>query len=134
MAVSKSGTQITWSASNSVSVSNGGNQTSDAVSLASTSFLASVTFKADNAGTPASGDTLDCHILYTTGDPDGASSDEYDTPSGQTLVAVLDTNEDDPAQITVPINAAAKGFKVYVENNAASNNITASAELYEVSG
>lgn len=133
MAVSKDETQITWSASNSTSVSNGSNATSDAATLDTASIQASLTVKADNGGTPAAGDTVDVYVLYSTGDPDGASTDEYDTPAPHNRVLTLDTNTNNPDQCTIPISPCAKALKVYVENNASSNSITVSAALYETS-
>lgn len=134
MAVSKSSTQVTWpTAANSASVSSGGNATSEAGTFATDSFEAMLTCKADNGGTPAAGDTVDFYLLYTTGDPDGASTDEYDTNMQGTYLCTLDTNADDPAQKTVRVSPVAKGFKVYAVNNASSNSITVAAELYEAS-
>jgi hypothetical protein len=135
MAVSKASTQVTWSSSNSTSVSSGSTATSDAMSISSDSFDAMITFKADNGGTPASGDTIDFYILYSTGDPDGASTDEYDAADTLhgTFLCQLDTNTTDPAQRTVQIPVAAKGFKIFASSNASSNSITVSSELYEAS-
>ena len=132
MAVSKSNTQVTWSTSNSVSVSASSNSTSDAHAFDSTSVSAMVTMKADNGGTPASGDTVDFYLLYTTGDPDGGTAtDEYDTVGHAMHVATLDTNSEDPARKTVEIPVSAKGFKVYAVNNSSGRAVTVSAEVYE---
>ena len=79
MAITRSENQVTWSASNSVSVTSGSSQTSDAVTLNDTCVMASITCKADNAGTPASGDIINFYWASTVGDPDGASTDEYPT-------------------------------------------------------
>lgn len=136
MAISKNRQQIEWSSSDSTSVSSGSTATSDAVTPSATVFRGSVQIKADNGGTPASGDTLDVYILYTTGDPDADpdSSDEYDTAAHGEYLFELDTNAEDPAIKTAEINVACKGFKIYVENNASSNSITASAQLEEILG
>ena len=131
MAVSKSNTQVTWSAANSVSVAASSNTTSDAHTFDSTSVSAMVTVKGDNDGTPSSGDTMDFYLLYTTGDPDGAGADEYDTVGHAMHVSTLDTNSDDPARKTVEIPVSAKGFKIYAVNNSAGNAITVSTEVYE---
>ena len=131
MAVSKSETQIVWSAANNLSVAAAGTGTSDAFTFDATSFAAMITCKADNNGTPASGDKVEFYLLYTTGDPDGASTDEYDTTTQGTLLCILDTNITDPAQATVPVSPSAKGGKIYVKNNAPSNGITVSATMYE---
>ncbi len=65
MAVANNEQQVTWSSSDSVSVSAGGTQTSDAVTFSTTAFAAMITFKADNSGTPAAGDTVDFNIRLT---------------------------------------------------------------------
>ena len=59
MVVANNERQVTWSSSNSVSVSAGSTQASDAASFSATAFAAMITLKADNGGTPASGDTVD---------------------------------------------------------------------------
>jgi hypothetical protein len=129
MAITTESAQVQWSAANSVSVAASGTQTSDAVSIPDTAFAGEITLKADNDDTPSSGDTITFKILYTCGDPDGTSSDEYDTDDNAPVAAVLDTNVDEPAVITIKLaNIAAKGFKVYAKNNNASHAITVSAE------
>ena len=134
MAITKAETQIVWSAANNLSVSAGSTGTSDAFTFDATSFNATITLKADNNGTPTSGDKVDFYLLYTNGDPDGTSSDEYDSATQGTWLATLDTNTNDPAQTTVAINPSAKGGKIYAKNNAGSNGITASATMYETKG
>lgn len=132
MAVTKSLVQVTWSAANNQSVTAAGTATSDAFTFDATSFNAMIQLKADNNGTPASGDKVEFYLLYTAGDPDGAEvADEYDTTLQGTLLAVLDTFANDPALATVAVNPSAKGGKVYAANKAASNGITVSAQLYE---
>ncbi len=134
MAITKSETQIQWSAANSVSVAASGNATSDAFSFDTASILAMITLKADNNGTPAAGDTVTFYLLYTTGDPDGTGSDEYDSTTQGTLLAVVDTNITDPAQTTVEVCPSAKGGKIYAVNNNATRAITVSATMYETKG
>ena len=70
MAVANNEVQVQWSSANSVSVSAGGSQASDAFSFSATAFDAMVTLKADNSATPADGDTVDFYYLPTAGDPD----------------------------------------------------------------
>ena len=131
MAVSKSNTQVTWSSATSKSVSSSSNATSDAHTFSSNAVAAMITIKADHSGTPASGDTVDFFLLYTTGDPDASSDDEYDSSGHGMHLATLDTNTDDPAIKTVEIPVSAKGFKIYSENNDSNASITVSAEVYE---
>ena len=131
MAISKSNTQVTWSSATSKAVGSSSNETSDAHTFSSNSVTAMITVKADLSGTPASGDTVDFFLLYTTGDPDAASSDEYDSVGHGMHIASLDTNADDPAIKTVEIPVSAKGFKVYAKNNDPNATITVSAEVYE---
>ena len=123
--------QITWpTAANSSSISSGSNDTSEAATVTSGTIAASLSLKADNDGTPASGDSVDFWILYTNGDPDAEadSADEYDDIGSARFLCRLDTNDADPKNLTVPILAAVKGFKIYAASNAASNAITVSAQ------
>lgn len=131
MAVANNEQQVTWSSSNSISVSAGSSQTSDIASFSATAFDAMVTLKADNNSTPASGDTVDFHALLSCGDPDGSGSDEYpNSDSDGIFLARLDTNADDPSVATVALPVA-KGVKIYAKNNASSNAITISACINE---
>lgn len=134
MAVGKNEIQVKWSTANSVSVSAGGSQTSDAASLSATGVAVHIMVKADNAGTPASGDTITCWWLCTTGDPDADadSADEYSTGTQGTLLGVLDTNTDDPAIGGAWPLPLTQGGKLYVESGAGSNSITVSAQIEEV--
>jgi len=131
MAIANNEQQVTWSSSDSVSISSGATQTSDAVTFSATAFAAMVTLKADNGSTPANGDTVDFYALLSCGDPDGSSSNEY--PNDDTdgiFLARLDTNADDPALATVALPVA-KAVKIYARNNASSNAITVSACINE---
>jgi hypothetical protein len=131
MTVANNEQQVTWSSSNSVSVSAGSSQTSDAVTFSSAAFEGMVTLKANNNSTPASGDTVDFYALLSCGDPDGAGGDEYpNDDSDGIFLARLDTNADDPAIATVGVPIA-KGVKIYAKSNASSNGITVSACINE---
>ena len=131
MAVANNEIQVQWSSANSKSVAASGAETSDAFSFSATAFLAMILVKADNSGTPASGDTVDFYLLPTCGDPDGSGSDEYPNDDSDGLfIAQLDTYADDPALACVPIPIA-KGGKLYAKNNASSNAITVSACINE---
>lgn len=132
MAASKNEVQVTWSAANYLSVSSGSSGTSDAFTFSSSVIDASVSLKADNDGTPASGDKVRFYLLATVGDPDGASSDEYDSDDHALFLAELDTNTDDPAQMTVGIPAAIKGGKIRAVNASAGRAITVSAAISEI--
>jgi hypothetical protein len=132
MAVANNEVQVQWdSGNNSKSVSAGSTATSDAFAFSAGAVDAMATLKADNAGTPASGDTIEFYLLATCGDPDGASTDEYPADGDEgTLLAVLDTYANDPAVKTVSCPVA-KGGKLYVRSNASSNAITISACINE---
>ena len=131
MAVANNEQQVTWSSSDSVSVTAGATQTSDAVTFSATAFAAMITLKADNNGTPAGDDTVDFYALLSCGDPDGSSSDEYPHDNSDCIfLARLDTNADDPAVATVALPVA-KAVKVHARSDAASNAITVSACINE---
>lgn len=133
MAITKTENQVTWSASNSVSVSTGGTQTSDVVTLDDTCMLATIHMKADNSTTPASDDQLYVWVLQTGGDPDGASTDEYDSTSGARLLAILDTNDQDPYLTSADLPVTNDSLKIYVEGSTAgtTNSITFSCTITE---
>ena len=131
MTVANHEQQVTWSSSNSVSLSAGGAQTSDAITLSTSAFAAMITLKADNSSAAASGDTVDFYALLSCGDPDGSAGDEYpNDDSDGIFLARLDTNADDPAIVTVSLPMA-KAAKIYAKSNASSNAITVSACMNE---
>ncbi len=132
MALTNTETQIQWSASDTQSVTNGSNNTSDAYTFDATAISASVSMKADNAGTPASGDTITFYALYSNGDTDNTGgSDEYDTTEQGHVLAVVDTNADDPAQKTAQLDVTRKGCKIYAVSGASSNSIEVSCRVTE---
>ena len=133
MAITKAETQVTWSASNSVSVTSGSNQTSDVVTLDATCFRATIHLKADNSTTPASDDQIYVWAMQSGGDPDGASTDEYDSVDGATLLAVLDTFAGDPYLTSVELPSCNDTLKIYAEGATAgtTNSITVSATITE---
>lgn len=132
MGIANNEQQVTWSSANSVSVSAGSNQTSDAVTLSTSCYDAMITLKADNSGTPTSGDTVEIYALQSCGDPDGASSTEYPADGDDgVLLAVLDTNTNDPMIKTVSLPVGAPYLKLYAKSNASSNSITVSACINE---
>lgn len=132
MAVSTNSVAIQWSAADSVSVSTSSNATSDAASFSAAAFSALIQLKADNDGTPGSGDTVDFYALYTVGDPDAEPEigDEYDTSEHAEHLVTLDTNSEDPSLSTVNL-LVAKGIKIYAVNNSSSNTITVSGRIHE---
>lgn len=131
MAITRPETKVLWAAANSKSVAFGATEESDEINLDATCVAAQVHLKADNAGTPAAGDTVDFYFVQTGGDPDGAAADEFDTNGHATHLKRLDTNSEDPAGATVPLPIPQKGGKVVAVSNAGSNSITVSATITE---
>lgn len=135
MALSKTETQVTWpTAANTASVTAGSSATSEEVTLDATCYAASVSLKADNSTTAAVDDQIYWWVLQTSGDPDGASTDEFDTTGHATPLAVTDTNVEDPAIITVDLPCKNKKLKIYAEGATAgtTNSITVSATITEM--
>lgn len=132
MAITRAETQVTWSTNDSVSVTAGGNQTSDVVTLDPTCVQAAITLKADNSTSPASDDIIYCWWQASAGDPDGAGSNEYPT-QGQFLAA-LDTSDADPSIITVPLPVVPQDGRLYAEGATAgtTNAVTVSATIEEM--
>lgn len=135
MAIEKTQYQITWpdSALTDKSIPSADSVNSDERAIADEAVRGDLTIKADNDGTPVSGDVIEVRVLFTNGDPDADpdSSDEFDTGSSALVVRELDTNDEDPAIISIPIRVSAKAFKVRVTNSASSNAITVSAQYNE---
>lgn len=133
MAITRAENQVTWSASSSVSVTAGSNQTSDEVSIDDTCVGAAITLKADNSTTPASDDIIYFWWLMSSGDPDGAGTAEFDTVGHALLLARLDTSVEDPAIVTVPVPHIPGSGKLYAEGATAgtTNAITVSATIEE---
>lgn len=134
MAITRAETQVTWpTAANSASVSAGGNATSEEFNLDASCVAAQVSLKADNSTTPASDDQIDVYLLQTSGDPDGASTDEFDTTGHALFLCRLDTNTEDPAIMTVPLPIPQKGGKIYATgaDSGNTNAITVSATITE---
>jgi hypothetical protein len=126
-------TTVQWSASSSVSLtSNTTRQASDAVSINADAVQASIRVKADNAGTPASGDTVDVWVSWS------ADGTNYDTEEHAQFLGRLDTygtNDpgEDPAAKVFTLNVSGKQkFKLLTRGNqAASRNVTITAEYNE---
>ena len=133
MAITLAETQVTWSAATSVSVGAGGSQTSDEFNLDATCTAAQVTLKADNSTSPAADDIIYFYFRQTSGDPDGASTDEFDTSENALLLAVINTETQDPGIKTVPLPIPQKGGMIYAEGatSGTTNAITVSAAITE---
>jgi hypothetical protein len=123
--------QVTWSSSNSTSISAGGTATSDARTVSATAIDRYCGVKIDNAGTPASGDTAEIRILQNIGDPDADpdSADEFEDADSVTPI-VVDTNETDPAIIKIWVPMC-KSYKVHITNNSSGRSMTCSANHIE---
>jgi len=135
MAITRTENQVTWpTAADSKSVAAGGNETSEEFNLDATCVSAQITLKADNSVAPAADDQIDFWLIQTSGDPDGAGADEFDTVKHVKHLARLDTNLEDPAIKTVPLPIPQKGGKIYAEGvtSGSTNAITVSATITEL--
>jgi hypothetical protein len=137
MAITHTQTQITWSAASTRSITSATEVESDGMTIDATTVALSLQLSADNAGTPASGDTAVFTIKWSTGDVLANSGDDYDTSEYAQLIAVLDTYAtntpgEDPARVTVPVQPLATKFKLAVVcANAATRNMTVAARMDE---
>lgn len=121
MAVSKVEQQITWSAANTKSLSTTSWFISDEITLNDSDWEGAIQLRADNSGTPASGDIVEVRILYSVGDLDagGGANDYPDANTSGTTAAqanflcLLDTyNNYDPDGRLCPIDTPPKAFKI----------------------
>lgn len=133
MALTRQETQVTWpTAVNSIAVAAASAQLSELVTLDATCIDASITLKALNGGTPASGDTVDFYLATSSGDPDGAAAYEYPANVAHMRhLGRIDTNLQNPDVLTVKIPSAPVNGYVYAVNNASANSITVSATIEE---
>lgn len=134
MAIAHNEVQIQFGGANSTSIASGGSATSDVANMSDTAFQAQIELKADNDGTPASGDTMDFWLLQSLGDPDGTGTNEYETNEQSTFLATLDTNADDPTVSVVELPVPSAGVKVLAKNNSGGRSITVSATILEQTG
>ena len=137
MAITVTEVQGTWGPSGSLSaesIASGSQATGEIMTIDQTCFQAQVMLKADNDGTPASGDTTDFYLLQSLGDPDGAGAAEYGTTTQDLHLGTLDTNSGDPTILTVSIPMPLVTAKVHVVNNSSGRAITVSATVLEQRG
>lgn len=137
MASSRVETQVTWSAASSVTISsNTSYNPSDVFTFNAEDWDGAIQVSADNAGTPASGDTVELYIAYTSGDLLGDTGNDYDTDEHATWLGTLDTYAtntpgEDPARRTFILpTLAPNGFKLLAKApQAASRNIVLRARV-----
>ncbi len=129
-------TQVLWAAASSKTVSAATIQWSDAVACTVLDDAYQLEVNADNAGTPASGDTCVVYIGRTTGDILGDSGNDYDSDEHGEQVMYLDTYAtntpgEDPARKTVPVDLrGCTGYRVGVIcAQAATRNIVVRARV-----
>jgi hypothetical protein len=129
MGISASSDQVTWSAADTKSVAAAGSENSDDFTVSSTTVEVEFQLKADNSGTPASGDEVDFYLVRKC-DPDNDSTDEYEN-QGPAMVT-LDTYTDDPAIRTMNCSVVpGKTYRLVADNNGASA-ITVSSSYDEI--
>lgn len=137
MALTRNETQVQWSAADSITLSAATISWSDAITFNATDVAGGLMVSADNAGTAASGDTMEVWIAYTAGDVLGDTGDDYATDEHATYCGVLDTFAtntpgEDPARRAIPIDVVSfKGCKIGVKAaQAATRNIVARVRLH----
>jgi len=135
MALTRTETQLTWSAATSITISDASRHDTDAFTFDATDVAASVQLSADNASTPSLGDTLVAYIKWTTGDVVTGGGDDYDTDEHAQYLMILDmyasnTPGEDPAVKTLDIPVSAKGFKLsVVAAQGATHNVVVKARI-----
>lgn len=137
MAITRVQTQVTWSSASTLSVTSATEVVSDVITLDDTCVALSIQLSADNAGTPASGDTAVWRIQWSNGDVLANTGDDYDTSEHAQFLAQLDTFAtntpgEDPARTTVTVTPVSKKFKLACTcANAATRNVTIAARIDE---
>lgn len=132
MATTNPEVQIQWTGpADTDSVASGGQEESLEVTPDQTTWEIVVSFKADRAGT-ASDANVDVFLLVSSGDPDGAGADEFDTDEHAIWLANVDCAAgSDPAQETFELPFVPYKYKILVVNNGATDAITVSCTSRE---
>lgn len=137
MAITRTQTQVTWSAAATLTVSAATLVESDVFTLDPTCVLMSIQVHVDNAGTPAAGDTAVWRIQWSNGDVVTGGGDDYDTAEHAQYLTILDTfgtntPGEDPARRTIDIVPTALKFKLTcLCANAATRNMVIAARIDE---
>ena len=138
MAITRTATQVTWSAASTLSVTSATEVVSDVFTIDATCVGMAIQVSADNSGTPATGDTAVWRIRWSTGDVLADSGDDYDTAEHAQYIGTLDTVAantpgEDPARRTFDVPPTATKFKLTcICAQAASRNITIAARVEEI--
>lgn len=120
---------VTWSSSSTVTLSsNTARSTSDAITVDPTAFAASLQVKADNQGTPASGDIMKVWVAWSL-DGTNFDTEEHAEYLGPLNTVAADDPGEDPATRTFTLNPRARQkLKVILLGpQSASRNIVGSA-------
>lgn len=129
MSLTRQNRNVTWpTAASSITLSASTRSDSEAMTLDATDVNGSIQVKADNQGTPASGDYVDVWIKWSQ---DGTTydTDEHAEKLGRLNTYGTDDPGEDPAVRTFEINPGkAKYYKLSVAApQAASRNVVISA-------
>lgn len=137
MAGTRTQTQVQWSAADFLVVSSATEVVSDEFTIDDTTVAMSIQLSADNAGTPASGDTAVFRVRWSNGDILGDTGNDYDTAEHSQYLYTLDTYAtntpgEDPAVRTIPLEPIGKYCKITCTcANAGARNITIRALISE---
>ena len=132
MGITNTLSTVLWSAASTLSVTSATEVVSDAFTVDATTVSIGIQLSADNAGTPASGDTAVFRIRWST---DGGTT--YDTAEHAQLLITLDTFTtntpgEDPAKRSVYVEPIGTHFKVAcICAQAATRNVTIAALVRE---
>jgi hypothetical protein len=137
MGITRTKTQVQWSAADTKSVTSATEVESDVFTLDDTCIAASIQLYVENAGTPASGDTAVWRIKWSNGDTKANTGDDYDTVEHAQYLITIDTFAsntpgENPSLRTLAIAPLATKFKLScVCAQAATRNITIAARVDE---
>lgn len=136
MPLTRNETQITWGGYNAVTLNSSDLTWSDPIVFDATDIAGGLVVLVDNQGTPASGDTVELWLGYTTGNVDGTPGDDYVLGEHAIYAGLLDTYGvntpgEDPARKAISIDVQSfKGFMLGVKAaNAGTRNVVVNARL-----
>lgn len=138
MAITRTETDVTWSATASITVSSNTQADSDSMTVDATCVALGLIIHADNQGTPASGDYVDFYLKPGVGSVDGSAGDDWATDEHALYLGRIDTFAsntpgEDPARLYVELPIGMKNFKLsHLANQAATRNVLLRARMHEV--
>lgn len=140
MAITRVGTNVTWSSATSITVNSNTQADSDTMSVDATTTAIGMVIHVDNQGAPATGDYIDIYLKPNVGDVSAGTGNDFATDEHATFLCRLNTFStdspgEDPARVYVELPVAMTSFKLshkYASAAPATRSLVLRARYHEV--